>query len=211
MSAGERKTRQQHQFNLGSRSGTGQSRLHAQRYEQRFPQLRTNRLREQIGMMNPAFPGNITTLLRILFPTPDPMPRQHCSLRVHFSAALLLTAFFLAGNAHAEWLFIGRNENFRAYLDQTSLQRNGERTQVLQLMDFVTAQWADERTVIGSIKSTVEYDCAQPRMRTVALEAYSEQMSGGRRVASEQLPNADWEGIKPGSTNEKVRQLVCGK
>ncbi len=118
---------------------------------------------------------------------------------------------FLVGNAQADWLALGRNENFRAYLDQASLQRNGDQVQVLQLMDFVTAQWADERTVIGSIKSVVEYDCAQPRLRTVALEAFSEQMGDGRRVASERLPNPDWEGVKPGSTNEKIWQMVCGK
>ena len=166
---------------------------------------------QQIVVMNPAFPGNITVLRPLCPPTPAAMPHPPCSISIRRSAALLLIACLVAGPAQAEWLFIGRNENFRAYLDQTSLQRNGNQVQVLQLMDFVTAQWADERTVIGSIKSVVEYDCAQARMRTIALEAYSEQMSGGRRVASEKLPAADWDGIKPGSTNDKIRQLVCGK
>jgi hypothetical protein len=144
-------------------------------------------------------------------PSPDSMPHQHHSFRVRYPAVLFLMGCFLVGNAQADWLALGRNENFRAYLDQASLQRNGDQVQVLQLMDFVTAQWADERTVIGSIKSVVEYDCAQPRLRTVALEAFSEQMGDGRRVASERLPNPDWEGVKPGSTNEKIWQLVCGK
>jgi len=127
------------------------------------------------------------------------------------AGVLFLTTCLLAGGAQAEWLALGRSETFRVYMDQKSLQRNGERVQVFQLMDFVTAQWADERTVVGSIKSLVEYDCSQPRSRTVALEAYSEQMGDGRTVANEQLPNAEWENINPGSTSEKIRQMVCTK
>lgn len=133
------------------------------------------------------------------------------SLKTVCVSVLFLMAVTLAGSAQAEWLALGRNENFRAYLDQKSLQRNGDLVQVLQLMDFVTAQWADERTVVGSIKTVVEYDCVQPRSRTMALEAYSEQMGDGRRVATEQLPNPEWESINSGSTSEKIRQLVCGK
>lgn len=133
------------------------------------------------------------------------------SLKVVRSSILFLVVLLLAGSAQAEWLALGRNENFRAYLDQQSLQRNGSLVQVSQLMDFITAQWADERTVIGSIKTLVEYDCVQPRSRTIVLEAYSEQMGDGRRVVTEQFQDPVWEGIKSGSTSEKIRQLVCGK
>ena len=113
--------------------------------------------------------------------------------------------------ANGEWVGLGRNENFRAYLDQRSVQRNGDLVRVYQLTDFATAQWADERTVVGSIRALVEYDCARARTRTLALEAYSEQMGEGRLVANEQKPDAEWEAIAPGGTGENVRRLVCGK
>lgn len=125
--------------------------------------------------------------------------------------AFLVFALCVGGGAHAEWLAVGRSENFRAYLDQRSLQKDGSLVRVFQLTDFVTAQWADERTVVGSIRAQVEYDCGQPRTRTLALEAYSEQMGDGRLVATQQVPEPEWEGIKPGSTNEKIRMLVCAK
>ena len=50
--------------------------------------------------------------------------------------------------ALAEWIGLGRNETFRAYLDQRSVQRKGELARVYQLTDFATAQWVDERTVM---------------------------------------------------------------
>jgi hypothetical protein len=129
------------------------------------------------------------------------------------SVALLLSSFgqelYAAGNA--EWITLGRNENIRAYLDQRSVQRNGDFARVYQLTDFVTAQWVDGRTVIGSVKALVEYDCAQPRARTLTLEAYSEQMGEGRLVANERNPDAEWENTASGGIGESVWRLVCGK
>ena len=125
--------------------------------------------------------------------------------------SFFLVTLLMAGGAQAEWLALGRNENFRAYMNQKSLKKNGDFVQVPQLMDFVTAQWADERTVVGSIKTLVEYDCSQPRSRTLILEAYSEQMGDGRLVATERMPNPEWEGTKPESTSENIRKMVCEK
>ncbi len=122
-----------------------------------------------------------------------------------------VAAFLLVGSAQAEWFLAGRNENFRVYVDQQSIQRNGASAQMLQLMDFVAAQWVDARTVIGSIKTVVEYDCRQPRSRALAVVAYSEQMAEGRVVSTENFSDPPWEGIQPGSTPDKIRQTVCGK
>lgn len=111
----------------------------------------------------------------------------------------------------SEWIVLGRTENFRAYLDQRSMRRNGDRARVYQLTDFAVAQWLDERTVVGSLKVLVEYDCARPRMRTLAMEAYSEQMAMGRLVANEQRTDAEWEDIQAKGSGEIAQRLVCGK
>jgi hypothetical protein len=145
------------------------------------------------------------------------MNRYFCPRQARRCAALLWFLPLLASGqqlneaAAGEWLALGRNEIFRAYLDQRSVQRNGDFARAYQLTDFATAQWVDERTVVGSIRALVEYDCTQPRARTLALEAYSEQMGEGRLLTREQKPDAEWEDIAPGGTGENVRRLVCGK
>jgi len=126
-----------------------------------------------------------------------------------FLPFLLLT--LAAGGAQAEWLAIGRTENFRVYLEQQSLERNGEFVLTIQLMDFVTAQWVDAQTVVSSIITRVEYDCTQPRLRTLFLEAFTEQMGAGRRLSAEKIPNPEWEAVKPGSNNENIQKMVCKK
>jgi hypothetical protein len=122
---------------------------------------------------------------------------------------LLMVTSLLAGSVQAEWLWLGRNEDFRVYVDRQLVQKNGEFVQMWQLMDFTTAQWEDARTVVWSIKNLIEYDCRRPRSRTLVGEAYSEQMGAGRKVASDKLPDPPWEDITPGTTAEKIRQIAC--
>lgn len=123
----------------------------------------------------------------------------------------VLATILMAGSVRAEWVQLGRTDTFRIYLDQKLIQKDGDLAQVLQLMDFTVAQWADERTAVGSIKNLVEYDCGQPRSRTLSGEAFSEQMGAGRLVASEKLVTPEWEEVASGGTAEQIRKLACGK
>ena len=123
---------------------------------------------------------------------------------------LVLAIFLFAGVAQGEWNLLGRTDSFRVYIDQKPIQKNGEFAQIWQIMDFTSAQWVDAQTVVGSIKNLIEYDCKQARFRTLAVEAYSEQMSDGRLVANEQIANPQWETVEPGGTAEKSRQFACG-
>lgn len=124
---------------------------------------------------------------------------------------LLLMTMLFSGVARAEWIQFGRTTEFRIYLDQRLISKNGDYAQMWQLMDFTVAQWADAQTAVGSIKTLVEYDCAQPRSRALAGEAYTEQMGAGRLVSREQVAEPQWEGVEAGSTPEKMRQVACGK
>lgn len=126
-------------------------------------------------------------------------------------ALFVLAAIFLTSGARAEWLLLGRNDGYRVYLDQQLIKRNGDFAQLWQLMDFSSAQWLDERTVIGSIKSLVEYDCSEPRSRMLSSQAFSEQMEAGRLVSDERVADPKWESIGANSANDQIRQLACGK
>lgn len=123
---------------------------------------------------------------------------------------LLLSTLVLSSSALAQWSLLGRNENLRVYLDQTSIQRNGDIAQMWQLYDYTTAQWVGTQTVVMSVRNLVEYDCRNSRSRTIAGAAYSEQMGGGRVVMSENAANAEWVPIPPGGTAEQTLKVACG-
>ena len=123
---------------------------------------------------------------------------------------LALLALLFAGSAAAEWIQLGRTENFRIYLEQKQILRNGDLVQIWQLMDFTAAQWADPQTVVWSIRTLAEYDCKEARFRSLVSEAYSEQMGIGKLVAREQPVEPQWERIEAGGPPDKIRQVACG-
>ena len=139
------------------------------------------------------------------------MNTSRCFSKARRRTLAVLLAVLLPAAVQAEWMPLGRNEDFRLYLDQQLIRKNGDFTQIWQLMDFTAAQWTDAQTVVWSIKTLIEYDCAAMRSRTLAGEAYSEQMGGGRMMGSEQVADAQWENVEPGSTRDKVRQIACAK
>ena len=125
--------------------------------------------------------------------------------------ALTATAFLLSSSAQAEWFELGRTDAFRVYIENKSIQRRGDISQVLQIIDFTTAQWVDARTVIGSIRQLNEFDCMQGRYRTLGAVAFSEQMADGKVVGEEKTPESQWAAVEPGSAAEQARKIVCGK
>ena len=133
------------------------------------------------------------------------------TLRLMRRTLPVFLVLLFTGNAYAEWLLLGRTDAFRMYVEKGSVQKNGTTVQISQLIDFVTAQWIDAQTVIMSAKSVVEFDCSQPRLRTLAVQTYSEQIAGGRMVANEKFPTPEWEPVQSGSSAEGVRKFACSK
>jgi len=139
------------------------------------------------------------------------MNKPFCFSKAPQCVLLVLTTLLFAGAARAEWIQFGRTTDFRIYLDQRLISKNGDYAQMWQLMDFTVAQWADAQTAVGSIKTLVEYDCAQPRSRALLGEAYTEQMGAGRLVSSERVAEPQWEAIEVGSNPDKMQKIACGK
>ncbi len=137
---------------------------------------------------------------------------NRCQRRWRAAAACATAGLALfAADACAEWYLVARDENVRLYVDSQLIQRRSDQAQMLQMTDFVIAQWADAQTAIGSLKTLIEYDCRQPRSRVLSVLAYSEQMGEGRLVASEKPSDPPWMDNALGTTAEKLRQIACGK
>ena len=124
---------------------------------------------------------------------------------------LTAAVIMLSSSAQAEWFELGRTDAIRIYLENKSIQRRGDLSQVLQMIDFTTAQWVDTHTVVGSLRQLNEFDCAQGRYRTVVVVAFSEQMGEGKMLGEEKTPDAPWLAVEPGSAAEQVRKIVCSK
>ena len=123
----------------------------------------------------------------------------------------IVLAFLIIGHAQAEWALLGRTDTFRIYLDKGASQKSGSIIRTSQLIDFVTAQWVDAQTVIMSVKSLIDFDCAELKLRVLTVETYSEQMTGGRLLATDKFSNPEWESIQAGSSAEVAHKFACSE
>ena len=95
------------------------------------------------------------------------------------------------------------------YVDKDTIRHKGDVVKWWELEDFKTVQ-----TVGGirflSAKLQWEFECAQERMRILALTEFSGNMGKGDVVLSESS-DQPWRPVEPDSFGFKMWKVVCGK
>lgn len=127
-----------------------------------------------------------------------------------YRLATLAIALLFAETALADWVMLTRNEDMRLYADRGNIRRDGDIATVSQMADYTFAQWSGA-AVVMSVIYTIEVDCADKRLRTLAATAFSEQLGRGREVVSEKAPSDEWNDIPAGGSAEQLWKLACGK
>jgi hypothetical protein len=115
----------------------------------------------------------------------------------------------VSSSAAAEWVLAGRNEITTAYFDPATISKTGDMVKMWNLFDLETARLLDTQSYM-SMKRQVEYDCKEARSRLLSFSGHSENMAGGEVVYTDSEPH-DWEPVSPGSGNEALWKIACGK
>ena len=128
-------------------------------------------------------------------------------------------AFFLlaaAAPAGAEWVEVDKSERgfFSSfvrgttyYIDPATITRDGNLRRVWEIHDLSDKGSQGERSILAS----VEYDCAEKRMRTLKATGRTRRMAGGEIVPLRAVYD-DWIMLRPGKDNEiffKILDTVC--
>ena len=126
---------------------------------------------------------------------------------------LLLMAAMPAG---AQWVQVATTEKgfFSAfsrgatyYIDPSTIVRDGNIRRVWEIQDQGEKGPQGERSVLAS----VEYDCADKRMRTLKATGRSLRMAGGAIIPLRGMTD-DWLILRPGKDHEaflKILDTVC--
>jgi Surface-adhesin protein E len=122
---------------------------------------------------------------------------------------LLTLLAVVSSSAVAEWVLAGRNEITAAYFDPATISKTGNTVKMWNLFDLRTARLLDKQPYM-SMKRQVEYDCKEERSRLLSFSGHSENMAGGEVVFSDSDPH-NWEPVSPGSGNETLWKIACGK
>jgi hypothetical protein len=124
-----------------------------------------------------------------------------------FAFALVLAA--LSGNAAAEWVIVRDNDEYIAYADPATILRDGDSVRMSDLVDLKSQRPSPYGNPHASSLAQSEFDCQNPRMRTLAFALYAGQMGNGDRVETVQESNR-WLPIAPGTLLDALWQFACG-
>lgn len=110
----------------------------------------------------------------------------------------------------ADWKYVGTSGDNQTeiYADPLSIKNTGNnRRQMSALFDFKATK-NQGSTSYKSIKSRLEFDCANHQLKAINTMAYSGNMEGGYLVANES-PTENWRGFPQGSPYYYLFAIAC--
>ena len=121
--------------------------------------------------------------------------------------AMMLAA--LGCDAAAEWVMVNDNDEYVAYADPVSISRVGNLVQMSDLIDLKMPQPSPSGNPHASSQALSQFDCENPRMRTIAFSLHSGRMGNGDIVETAAASD-NWLPVAPGTLLDVLRQFACG-
>jgi surface-adhesin protein E len=145
--------------------------------------------------------------------TDNASPFFKLSLTCGLGFVIWLTLLLLSsGPACAEWVQLGsdREGGMTIYVAPHTIRRNGDVVKLWGLTDFKTIQTESSPPYL-SVKSQREIDCAEERIRLVAVTAFSGNMGSGKMLYSYTDSKDQGIPVESGSVAHSLWKFACGK
>ncbi|PYK31575.1 MAG: hypothetical protein DME57_03190 [Verrucomicrobia bacterium] len=112
--------------------------------------------------------------------------------------AFTIVVMSLSCSAASEWVVVDDNEEYIAYADRATI-----------LVDLKTPRSSPNGNPHSSSRADSEFDCENPRMRTIAFSLFSGGMGNGDLVETI-TRSASWLTVTPGTLLAMLREFACG-
>ena len=125
---------------------------------------------------------------------------------------LFLVLALSGSSAFAEWVKVGGSIDGSTtdYVDRATIKHNGDKVKMWVMKDSkTTAKFNGVK--FRSILGLSEYNCANEKLRTIQLTAYSGSMGKGQPVWVEDGGSNGWEVIAPGTSGNVMWKIACGE
>jgi hypothetical protein len=126
---------------------------------------------------------------------------------------LMLLLVFVSSGVMAEWVEVGVNDYIGStfYADTETISKSGNRVKMWVMYDYKTAHdVGDNFGKYMSTRSHNEYDCKEAQMRVTYQARFSKNMGKGKKEV-ETAANFDWYSVVPGTHDELLWKIACGK
>ena len=124
--------------------------------------------------------------------------------------ALALAFAALSCNSAAEWVMVYDHDEYIAYADPATVTREGDLAQMSDLIDLKSPQSSPYGKQHASSTAHSEFDCQNPRIRTIAFSLHSGQMGDGDIVETVAESNR-WLQVAPGTLLNVLWKFACSQ
>jgi hypothetical protein len=118
----------------------------------------------------------------------------------------------VSNNSYAAWTNFGtsvsREGNVIAYVNQSTIKRNGSKTKMWVLYDSRLPRKFGKLTYMSSMGQD-EYDCQTAQSRNLAVLLYSKNLGHGDVVSSSSTPSSNWDPAPPDSMAGHLLHYAC--
>ena len=97
---------------------------------------------------------------------------------------LFIGLLFLSSTVHAMWMTVMRTETATVYMDSSAIVKVGQHKRVWVVYDLREPDSSGQR----SVKSYMEYDCAEGTYRTLAASSHAQPMGNGPALKALPVP-----------------------
>jgi hypothetical protein len=140
-------------------------------------------------------------------------PLHRLPLAYFSGLASLITLLVLSsGPAYAEWVLIGpvySDGGYDVNIDPGTIRRKGDLVKMWILYDYKTIQTVENSSYLSS-RVQKQFDCAEERARSLAIEWFSGNMGNGNAVWSN-YDEGKWQPVAPGSVGHGLWIVACNK
>jgi hypothetical protein len=109
----------------------------------------------------------------------------------------------------ADWVEVAFSDGGAIHhIDPTTIRKEGNFSKVWTMDNLPSARTMGGINNVWSMRSRMEYDCKQERMRSLSISAHSEMYARGETLGQENSPT-QWMDIPPNSIGIKILTRVC--
>ena len=124
---------------------------------------------------------------------------------------LILLLLMVSTNVFSEWTRVTESADgdMTVYADSETIKRKGRKVKIWRLFDYKTVQKVENDRYLSSV-GRFEYDCEEETSAVLDIYWYSGNMRQGDIVYSSTTKD-EAESVMPGSINETLLIIACGK
>ena len=118
----------------------------------------------------------------------------------------LAVFFFVLASAgvHAMWVTVTQNEVATVYVDSSSIARINQNRRVWVVYDLKSPDTTGQQ----SVKSYIEYDCAEGKYKTLSATSHPNKMGNGTAIKS--LPvGGSWMSVSQDKMSRQLFSFAC--